>query len=127
MAQRGDYHREGSARDCDTVGRVNERLISEPIRPLLFETSPEPFSVGEPVLPKRFAWRQEEEVVAEVLERWKELSPGSAAMRDRYVRKHWYRVRTESGKEMKIYFERQARSNAGAKQRWWLFSVLAPE
>ncbi len=106
---------------------MNEHLISEPIRPLQFETAPTGFVAGEPAVPQRFAWRGEEEVVRDVLERWKELSPGTAAMPDRYVRKHWYRIRTESGKEMKIYFERQARSKGAAKQRWWLFSVLGPE
>ena len=106
---------------------MNEQLVSEPIQPLLFETSPEPFAPGEPVLPKRFVWRGEEEVVAKVLERWKELSARSAAMPERYIRKHWYRIRTVSGKEMKIYFERQGRTKGGAKQRWWLFSILNSE
>ena len=106
---------------------MKDRLISEPIRPLLFETSPEPFTGGEPVLPKRFVWRDGEEIIKDVLEQWKELSQGTAAMPDRYVRKHWYRIRTESGKEMKIYFERQARSKGSAKQRWWLFSLLVSE
>jgi len=105
---------------------MNEQLISEPIRPLLFETAPEAFVPGEPAVPQRFVWRGHEEVVRDVLERWKELSQGTAQMPDRYVRKHWYRIRTESGKEMKIYFERQARSKGSAKQRWWLFSVIAP-
>lgn len=106
---------------------MNEQLVSEPIRPLLFESSPEPFAAGDPTLPRRFAWRGEEHLVTEVLERWKEYSPGSAAMPDRYLRRHWYRIRTAAGHEMKIYFERKARSKGAEKERWWLFSVLAPE
>lgn len=104
---------------------MNERLISEPIQPVPSETGFEPFVVGEPILPERFVWRGEEEVVAEILERWKGTSEGTAAMSEEYVRRHWYRIRTVSGKEMKIYFERQARSQSGRKQRWWLFSVMA--
>jgi hypothetical protein len=53
------------------------------------------------------------------------MSEGTAAMPDEYVRRHWFRIRTASGKEMKIYFERQARSQSSRKQRWWIFSVMA--
>lgn len=103
---------------------MNERLICEPIQPLLSEDPVGPVVSGEPLLPTRFMWRDEEVVVAEVLERWKELSPGTVAMPDRYLRKHWFRIRTSGRREMKIYFERKARSRAGAKQRWWIFSLL---
>jgi hypothetical protein len=40
---------------------------------------------------------------------------------ERYVRKHWYRVKTTEGPEMKIYFERQRRSSGGS--RWRLYAV----
>ncbi|NQU41698.1 hypothetical protein HQ520_00320 [bacterium] len=45
---------------------------------------------------------------------------------ERYVRKHWFRIRTTDGQEMKLYFERQARSAREAKKRWWLHSVIEP-
>ena len=120
---------------------MKESLISEPIRPVfsavgagpdaITEESHRPAgeiqAVGEPMLPSRFVWRGEEQAIAEVIERWKELSHAGASMQERYVRKHWYRIRTEAGQEMKIYFERQARSKGGAKQRWWLYSLLGSE
>jgi hypothetical protein len=108
---------------------VKDRLISESITPILAtdaDADPEALA-GEPVLPRRFVWRGAEHVVAEVLERWKEYSSGSPAMPDRYLRKHWYRVRTVAGVEMTLYFERKARSKGQAKRRWWLFSVRDPE
>lgn len=113
---------------------VKERLISEPLTPLFSEAGDGPETgenefqaVGEPMLPERFVWRGEELAVAEVLERWKEYSRPGATMQDRYLRKHWYRIRTAAGREMKIYFERQARSKSGAKRRWWVYSVFDSE
>ncbi|HKW52002.1 MAG TPA: DUF6504 family protein [Candidatus Eisenbacteria bacterium] len=113
---------------------LKERLVSEPLKPLFTDPGKSDESganefqaVGEPLLPERFTWRGEELAVAEVLERWKEYSRPGAAMQERYLRKHWYRIRTAAGREMKIYFERQARSKAGAKQRWWVYSVFDSE
>jgi len=113
---------------------VKERLISEPLQPLFLAADDRSRSdesefqaVGEPMLPQRFVWRGEELTIAEVTERWKEYSRPGATMPERYLRKHWYRIRTGEGREMKIYFERQARSKAGAKQRWWLFSMFESE
>jgi hypothetical protein len=106
---------------------MRERLISEPIRPVLDEAADRETPIGEPVLPHRFVWRGEEHTIADVMETWKEYSQGSAAMPDRYLRKHWYRIRTTMGCEMKLYFERKPRSLAQAKQRWWLFSVAGED
>jgi hypothetical protein len=103
---------------------MTERWISESIEPVLDDVADEPFVVGEPVLPRRFRWRGRDFSVAQVLEAWKELGPAEGG--DRYLRKHWYRIRTGDGVEMKLYFERKARSRAQAKRRWWLFSVEEP-
>ena len=77
----------------------------------------------EPALPHRFTWRGETFEVAEVLEKWKELGPAKEGGRSQYLRKHWFRIRATSGDEMKIYFERTARSAKQRKTRWWLYSV----
>lgn len=110
---------------------MKERLVSEALQPVFAaagegtpSTSDEYQAVGEPLLPGGFIWRGEEQAVAEVIERWKEYSRPGVAMTERYLRKHWYRIRTAAGLEMKIYFERQARSKAGAMQRWWVYSVI---
>ena len=110
-------------------GIMGERFVSEPIRPLFEIPSEDPgatadhtAAIGEPILPTRFVWREREYAMGELLEAWKELSPCHSGSGERYVRKHWYRIRTTDGIEMKIYFERQARSKGSARRRWWLFS-----
>jgi phosphoribosylglycinamide formyltransferase-1 len=99
-------------------------LISEAIRPVE-PTSFDPAAMArcEPGLPQRFTWRSTEYEVAEVLERWKDTGPCHHGSGERYVRKHWYRIRTTDGLEMKLYFERHARSGRKRKRRWWLHSV----
>ena len=99
------------------------RWVHEPIQPIIEPESTEARATGEPVLPMRFLWRNREYAVAEVMRRWKGFSPGTSAMPDRYLRKHWFRIRTTEGLEMDLYFERQARSAGSAKTRWWLFTV----
>ena len=101
-----------------------EQFISEPIQRTgdVMETfAREP---GGPGLPRRFLWRGKEHVVAEVLEHWRETGPCHSGSREQYTRKHWVRVRTAEGLEMKLYFERQPRSKRQQTTRWWLYSIL---
>lgn len=79
---------------------------------------------GEPGLPERFRWRSEEYTVEKVLETWRETSPCRHSGKEQYVRKHWFRFRTARGIEMKVYFERQAKSARQRTQRWWLQSLI---
>ena len=102
---------------------MTEEFVSEAIKPVPGAMDVSGMLRGEPGLPKRFVWREQEYVVAEVLERWKESSPCRSGGRERYLRKHWFRIRTTTGDEMKIYFERQPRSGREAKSRWWLYTV----
>ena len=103
---------------------MREELISEPLEPMLGEVDARRIVIGAPVLPTRFAWRGVEYVVTEVLEEWKETGPCHHGSGERYVRKHWFRIRTATGEEMKIYFERHARSAKQMKRRWWLYTVI---
>ena len=97
------------------------QLISEQLQPLLGEVSSRVVT-GEPLFPAGFAWRGVEYTVSEVIETWKETGPCTHGSGERYVRKHWFRIRTAGGDEMKIYFERKARSARQAKQCWWLYT-----
>jgi len=106
---------------------MHEELISEPLTPLLDEVDARRIVIGAPVLPTRFRWRGTEYTVTEVLETWKSTGPCRHGSGERYVRKHWFRIRTATGEEMKIYFERQARSGKQMRQRWWLYTVAAGE
>jgi len=78
-------------------------------------------------LPTKCLWRETQYAVSEVLEEWKETGPCRHGSGERYVRKHWFRLRMATGEEMKIYFERQARSTKLRQQRWWLYTVARPE
>ena len=101
-------------------------FVGEPIKPVAGSSSAGAMATGAPGLPARFVWRGDEHEVADVLEVWKESGPCRSGGGERYLRKHWYRVRTRDGAEMTLYFERQARSKAQQKKRWWLYTVSAP-
>ena len=95
---------------------MDERFIGEPIRPVPAAMDTRRMARGEPGLPLRFTWRGREYRIEVVLGCWKETGPCRSASDERYVRKHWFRVRTADGTEMKIYFERQARSGRAQGQ-----------
>ena len=105
---------------------MHERLISERLTPVLETVDARRVVIGAPLLPARFLWREVEYAVAEVLEEWKETGPCHHGSGERYVRKHWWHIRTATGEKMKIYFERQARSTRQKTQRWWLYTVAMP-
>ena len=100
---------------------MKETFIGEGIVPDKTSFSAAPMATGMPGLPRTFTWRDRSLSVAEVLEEWKESGDCRHGSGERYVRKHWFRIKTFEGLEMKIYFERQARLSGGA--RWRLYSI----
>ncbi len=100
-------------------------FISEPITPVEATGSAAGMARGEPGLPARFLWRDRPFAVTEVLKVWKESGPCRSGSNERYLRKHWYTVRTDDGSEMTLYFDRQARGKAQAKKRWWLYTITS--
>ena len=106
---------------------MREELISEEIEPVAGSFDAAPLAAGEVGIPERFSWRREEHVVAEVLETWKQLSPRYSPDEDRYLRRHWFRIRTSAGLEMKLYFERQGRPGSRGKSRWFIYTLLHGE
>ena len=88
---------------------MRERFVSEAITPAAGDFDPAAMAAGEPALPARFGWRGREYVVAELIEKGRELTPTSFES-DRYLRKHWFRIRTTCGLEMRIYFQRRSRT-----------------
>ena len=105
---------------------MRKRLISEPLTPVVGGGNVGPVVPGAPLLPARFLWRGTEVAVAEELAEWRETGPCRHGSGERYVRKHWFRIRTAAGEEWELYFERQARSARELKLRWWLFTVAEP-
>lgn len=100
-----------------------ENFISEIIKPVTGTFDTAAMTRGEPGLPKKFTWREKEYEVTEVLEAWKETGPCKSGSDEQYLRKHWYKIRTNTGEIMTLYFERQARSKGQNKARWWLYTI----
>jgi hypothetical protein len=103
------------------------RFISEQIRPVAETIDTSAMVRGEPGLPRKFVWRGKEYTVDTVLEKWKEYGDCTSGSDERYLRKHWFLIRTTDGHEMKIYFERQAKSKREVKTRWWLYTLSVAE
>ncbi|MHC4701438.1 MAG: DUF6504 family protein, partial [Planctomycetota bacterium] len=97
---------------------MSEEFVSEPIIPVAGTFDAAGMTRGEPGLPSRFLWRDREYEVADVLEAWKESGPCKSSGGEMYLRKHWFKIRTGSGLEMTIYFERQPRTKQQSKKRW---------
>jgi len=100
-------------------------FVGDSITPVAGAADARAMAQGAPGLPARFIWRGREYQVAEVLKTWKELGPCTSGSPERYVRKHWFAVRTASGEEMEIYCDRQPRRGKSPKARWWLFTIRA--
>lgn len=100
-----------------------ERFISEPIIPGPETMDAGGMACGGPGFPRQFRWRNQDYALAQILRSWHETGPCRHGSGEQYVRKHWFHIRTTSGEEMKIYFERQPRSKHDAKKRWWLHTI----
>ncbi len=104
-----------------------DRFVGEPIAARgegLVETGA--FARGEPPLPARFAWRDEDLIVAAVLRTWRSTNTDRG---DTYLARHWYELRFEDGRAAVVYFDRKARRGTA---NWWLYtlageSTAAPE
>jgi len=105
---------------------VSEQFVGEEIRPTAGAIGTRGMTRREPGLPRRFTWRGDQYEVARMLEKWKETGPCTSGGTERYVRKHWYRLRTTAGQEMVVYFERQARRGSRPAARWWLYALVSP-
>jgi hypothetical protein len=100
-------------------------FVGEPVTPVAGTADARAMAQGAPGLPARFVWRGREYRVAAILRTWKELGPCTSGGPERYVRKHWFTVRTTTGEEMQIYCDRQPRRGKSPKARWWLFTIHA--
>ena len=106
---------------------MGEEFVSESIQPVAGTFDAAGMTRGEPGVPGRFVWREQEYAIADVLEAWKETGPCKSGGPEQYLRKHWFKVRTDEGLEMTVYFERQARTKRQSKQRWWLYTINRPQ
>ena len=103
----------------------HERFISEPVEPNRDTFDTEHMAIGEPGIPKQFTWRKKKFDIAEVLLAWKSTGDCRSGSSEKYVRKHWYRIRTETDEIMTLYCNRNvSRYGQRSKGGWVLYSVL---
>lgn len=101
-----------------------EEFVSEPIEPRAGSFDPAAMVRGLPGLPDAFTWRGQTMAIAEELEAWKQSAPeGGRAEGERYLRRHYYRLRMADESVWTVYFLRQAARGCGARRRWVLYSV----
>jgi phosphoribosylglycinamide formyltransferase-1 len=105
---------------------MKETFVGEGITPEDASFSTSAMAMGKPGLPQKSSWKGKSFSVLEVLEEWKEAGDCRHGSGERYVRKHWFRVRTSDELEMKIYFERQGRSSGGSRWRLSSLRSVAP-
>ncbi|MDT8389687.1 MAG: DUF6504 family protein [Lentisphaeria bacterium] len=105
------------------MNHCDETFVCEQIKPVPGTVDTAAMSIGQPGFPSRFIWRKKEYQLEAILDTWKETGDCRHGSGERYVRKHWFRIRTVCGRIMNIYFERQAVSRKGSKRRWWLNTV----
>ena len=101
---------------------LKTKFIGEAIKPVAATFDTSRMAAGEPGLPREFVWRKETVRVAKVCREWRETGPCDHGSSERYVRKHWYEVETDTGRRLTLYFERKARGKQAAA-RWQLFSA----
>ena len=99
------------------------KFISEQLEPHSGSFNASAMARGGPGLPSGFTWRNRKMVLTEVLDHWKESGPCRHGSREHYVRKHWYKIRTEDHQIAALYFDRQSRSASQKMRRWWLYTL----
>jgi hypothetical protein len=103
------------------------QFVSEPIQPRRQTFDLGSMGRGEPGLPRGFTWRGHSYEIAEKIKAWKHSEPeGGRSAGQRYLRRHYYRLRMSDGSIWTVYFTRQPPGSGPAKSRWFLYTVDRP-
>lgn len=100
-----------------------EEFISEAIEPVAAGFDTGRMAAGEPGVPQEFIWRDATIRIKRIVRGWRRTGPCTHGSGEQYVRRHYYEIETESGKRMKIYFDRRAPKGRSKDVRWWLYSL----
>lgn len=101
-----------------------DTFISEPVtpKPGTFDTTM--MAAGMPGLPHQFSWRNIEYAVDAVIETWKTVGACRSGGDEKYVRRHWYKIKATTGEVMTLYCDRQSpRGKNRLKNRWVLYTI----
>lgn len=99
------------------------RFISEAIVPDAGTFDASAMAGGQPGLPTGFVWRERHYHIAEVLEEWKASEREYHRRGEAYYRKHYWRVRVDTGEVMTLYAVRHVKVGENPRKRWWLRSI----
>jgi len=104
-----------------------EEFISEPITPdaLTFDTAA--MAAGVPGIPSGFTWRDRHFQIDAVISNWNESEGCTHGSGERYLRKHFWKIRAATGETMTLYAVRKVKRGERPKQRWWLYTMASPE
>ncbi len=102
----------------------DHEFISEPIKTDAGTFDAAAMARGQPGLPAGFSWRGRHYVVRQLLASWKQSeAEGHRPGGERYYRKHFFRVRTDTGETMLLYAVRHLKPGEPPKRRWWLYTI----
>lgn len=105
-----------------------EEFVSEPIKPRAGTADRAAMATGVPGLPDGFDWRGTSFDIVATLETWKaSAAEGGRPGGERYLRRHYYRLKMSDGSVWVVYFLRQTPRGGSAKRRWFLLSVSSSE
>lgn len=99
------------------------QFISEPVKPDAGTFDASAMSQGRPGLPAGFTWRDRHYAILEVLEEWKVSEREYHRRGEAYYRKHFWKVRADSGEIMTLYALRHVKRGHDPKKRWWLYAI----
>lgn len=105
----------------------DEDFVSERIAPDAGTFDAAAMAKGQPGLPSGFTWRDRHYEVRALLEDWKQSEAYDHTRGgDRYYRKHFYRVRVDTGEIMTLYAVRHVKRGESPRNRWWLYTIEPP-
>ncbi len=97
------------------------RFVSQPIQPEAGTFDTGAMARGGPGLPLAFQWRRRRLVIREIPGTWRDSASCTHGSGERYLARHGFVCRLESGGIARIYFER--RPGRGGGRRWWLLEL----
>jgi len=98
-----------------------DEFVSEPITPHRGTFDIAAMGRGLPGLPAGFDWHGEPFDITEVVESWKQSAPeGGRPGGERYLRRHYYRLRMSDASIWTVYFIRHTPRSGSPRLRWFL-------
>jgi len=99
-----------------------KQFVSEAIKPVIETCDTRRMSIGEPGLPMEFIWRGQKVTVTDTLRSWHATGACRHGSCEKYVRKHWFEIKTADHGTMKIYYNRSTLGRT-KEMGWWVYTI----